>query len=248
MEIGDPSQHPDLIRRKAEPWTEHVHDFLVHLERVGFEGAPRSLGVSDGTEAVTWVDGWASGIPFDGPLLEPKGMSSVGWLLRRFHDAAAGYTPRADALWAAGVIPMKKGQIMRHGDLGASNIIWNFGQATAFIDWEFAMPGDPIDDVALAAWLLAPLVPLDGQIKAGFPTGAPLRPRLDALARGYREFTVVEILAAYRDLLDTEHTRRRKLGLAGVEPWSGYIKTGQLKRIENTIEWYETRGKARILK
>lgn len=244
----DQSRHPDLIRRKAEPWSPHVHDFLVHLERVGFDGAPRSLGVTDGTEAVTWIDGWASGIPFGGPLLEPGGMASVGRLLRRFHEAATGYKPLPGAIWAAGIIRLEPGQIIRHGDLGAGNIVWNFGEATALIDWEFAMPGNPIDDVALAAWLLAPLVPLDGQIRAGFPTGAPLRRRLDALARGYRAFTVAEILDAYRELLDTEHDRRQKLGMAGVEPWAGYIRAGQLKRIKATIEWFETRGRDRILR
>ena len=248
MGTHDATQHPDLIRRKAEPWSIHVHAFLLHLEQVGFEGAPQSISVEDGTEAVTWVDGWASGIPFDGPISEPQGVTSVGRLLRRFHDASAGYTPRKDALWAVGAVPFGDGMIMRHGDLSASNIIWNYGQATAFIDFEFAMLGYPIEDVALAAWLLGPLVPLDGQIDAGFPTGAPLRKRLDALARGYREFTVVEILDAYRDLLDVEHGRRHKLGMAGVEPWAGYVKNGQLKRIEDTISWYETRGKPRILK
>lgn len=241
-------EHPDLIRRKAEPWSEHVHDFLVYLEQVGFDGAPRSLGVGDGTEAVTWVDGWASGIPFDGPLLTDDGMMSVGRLLRRFHDAAAGYTPRPDAVWATGFVPMEPGFIVRHGDLGASNIIWNFGEATAFIDWEFAQPGLPIEDVALAAWLLGPLVPLDGQINAGFPTGSPLRRRLEALLRGYRDFTLVELLEAYRRLLDYEHARRKKLGTAGVEPWSGYVKNGQLKQIEDTVDWFETRGRARILR
>ena len=246
--MGDPSQHPDLIRRKAEPWSVHVHEFLVYLERVGFEGSPLSLGITDGFESVMWIDGWASSIPFDGPLSKPDGLASVGRLLRRFHRAAADYVPASDALWAGGAIPFEEGMIVRHGDVGAGNIIWNFGEATAFIDWEFAQPGYPIDDVALAAWLLAPLVPLDGQIKAGFPTGAPLRKRLDALARGYRDFTVSEILEAYRDLLEFEHGRRKKLGLAGVEPWAGYIKNGQLKKIEDTVHWYETRGKARILK
>jgi hypothetical protein len=218
--MGDPSQHPDLIRRKAEPWSVHVHEFLVYLERIEFEGA----------------------------LLTDDGVASLGRLLRRFHDAAVGYEPAADALWAGGAIPWEKGMIVRHGDVGAGNIIWNFGEATALIDWEFAQPGYPIEDVALAAWLLGPLVPLDRQIRAGFETGSPLKRRLDALARGYRQFTVSEILDTYRDLLDYEHTRRHKLGMAGVEPWAGYIANGRLQTIKDTMHWYETRGKPRIMR
>ncbi len=247
--MEDASSHPDLIRRKAEPWSAHVHDFLAFLEREGFDGAPRSLGVSDdGTEAVTWVDGWASGIPFDGPLLEDEGLVSVGRLLRRFHQVSAGYRPKPNAIWATGVVPMEPGFVIRHGDVSATNIIWNFGEATALIDWEFAHPGRPIDDVALAAWLIGPLIPRDKQIDAGFPTGAPLKRRLESLLWGYGHHTVPELLDAYRRLLDAEHDRRGRLGAAGVEPWAGYVRNGQLKVIEETAHWFDTRGRARILR
>jgi len=247
--MQDADRHPDLIRRKAEAWSEHVHDFLVYLEREGFDGSPRSLGLADdGTEAVTWVDGWASGIPFDGPLVEPDGMESVGRLLRRFHDVSAGYRPKPNAIWATGVIPMQAGDVIRHGDISATNIVWNYGEATALIDWEFAHPGPPIDDLALAAWLLGPMVPRPQQIEAGFPTGAPLRRRLDALLVGYDRFTLLEVLDAYGELLGSEYERRKKLGAAGVEPWAGYVKNGQLNQIEETARWFNARGRSRILR
>ena len=35
----------DTVRRKTGPWTQAVHALLCHLERVGFDGAPRVLGM-----------------------------------------------------------------------------------------------------------------------------------------------------------------------------------------------------------
>ena len=38
--------------------TTAVRDLLLHLESVGFDGAPRYLGTDDlGREVLTWIDG-----------------------------------------------------------------------------------------------------------------------------------------------------------------------------------------------
>jgi hypothetical protein len=34
-----------------------VHEYLRHLESVGFEGSPRVLGVEGDTEVLTYLDG-----------------------------------------------------------------------------------------------------------------------------------------------------------------------------------------------
>ena len=48
----------DTVRRPAGPWTPAVHALLVHLHDVGFDGAPRSLGLDErGRHVVEWIDG-----------------------------------------------------------------------------------------------------------------------------------------------------------------------------------------------
>src|SRR5260221_6573384 len=37
----------DTVRRPAGPWTPAVHALLAHLHAVGFDGAPRPLGVDE---------------------------------------------------------------------------------------------------------------------------------------------------------------------------------------------------------
>lgn len=35
----------DTVRRSVGPWSAAAHAVLQHLERVGFDGAPRFLGI-----------------------------------------------------------------------------------------------------------------------------------------------------------------------------------------------------------
>src|SRR4051812_50204586 len=45
-------------RRPTGPWTPAVHAFLHHLEDVGFDAAPRALGIDErGREVLTHVPG-----------------------------------------------------------------------------------------------------------------------------------------------------------------------------------------------
>src|SRR5258707_6979330 len=46
------------VHRRAGPWTPAVHDLLRHLERLGFRGAPRPLGIdANGREVLTYIPG-----------------------------------------------------------------------------------------------------------------------------------------------------------------------------------------------
>jgi hypothetical protein len=47
----------DTVRRTPGPWTPAVHLLLEHLERSGFDGAPRVLGFDDqGREVLSFLD------------------------------------------------------------------------------------------------------------------------------------------------------------------------------------------------
>lgn len=48
----------DTVRRPLHRNSEFVHALLRHFEAVGFDGAPRLLGVDDqGREILTYVEG-----------------------------------------------------------------------------------------------------------------------------------------------------------------------------------------------
>jgi hypothetical protein len=54
----------DTVRRPANPWSASIDALLIHLERVGFEGAPRALGYDEsGRQVLSFVEGYVDREP-----------------------------------------------------------------------------------------------------------------------------------------------------------------------------------------
>jgi tRNA A-37 threonylcarbamoyl transferase component Bud32 len=51
---------------------------------------------------------------------------------------------------------MVGGTVLVHGDFGPQNMVFDATtlQPAAVVDWEFARPGDPVDDLAWAEWII----------------------------------------------------------------------------------------------
>lgn len=172
----------DTVRRPAGPHTAAVHRLLRHLEAVGFTGAPRALGLDgQGREMLSFVDGEA-GLP---PL--PTGddvLAALGVLLRTMHDAQAGYGPDPDEPWQDSPLRPPAGPVVCHLDLHPPNVILRNGLPVALVDWDFAAPADPLDDVASAAKHWVPLAPDERALRFGLPTDRRGQ-RLRVLCDGY---------------------------------------------------------------
>ena len=126
----------DTVRRPTGPHSPFVHRLLLHLERVGFDGAPRFLGIDDrGREILSFVRGEPK---LGTSHLSDHALRSAARLLRRFHDAAAGVV---------------------HGDPGPWNMLWRDDDAIALIDFDEAREGDPVEDVGYLAWKALRLIP-----------------------------------------------------------------------------------------
>lgn len=71
-----------------------VHQVLVHLEDVGFDGAPRLLTVDDNaqTETLTYLEGDVADYPLPTAFTSDAAMRSAAQLLRRLHDAMDTFT------------------------------------------------------------------------------------------------------------------------------------------------------------
>ncbi|WP_370192553.1 aminoglycoside phosphotransferase family protein [Streptacidiphilus sp. MAP5-52] len=116
-----------------------VAELLTHLEQVGFTGAPRYLGVDDADrDSFTFLPGTVT------PRFQQWSddqVAAAGALLRSLHDATRG-----SAL--AGAMP-----VVLHGDPGSNNTVLDrHGMPTAFIDFDTAGPGQPVEDLAYLAW------------------------------------------------------------------------------------------------
>ena len=86
----------DTVRRP--PSTAATWALLEHLERVGFDGAPRFLGVDDqGREILSFLPGEAAIEPVEDWALSDEALVSVAELLRRYHAAVASFDPTGHA-------------------------------------------------------------------------------------------------------------------------------------------------------
>lgn len=146
----------DTVRRPVGPHTRAVHALLRHFEDVGFEGAPRARGVDErGREILSFVEGTAALAPLprqDDVLYE------LGLLLRRMHDAQAGFVRPEGANWhASPVSPEGTADVVCHNDLFPPNVILRGSLPVALVDWDFAMPASRLYDVGSAANFWVPL-------------------------------------------------------------------------------------------
>jgi Ser/Thr protein kinase RdoA (MazF antagonist) len=190
------------VRRPGRVTAAATEALLEHLERAGFDGAPRHLGRDEhGREVLTYVDGEVPIEPTPAWALTDEALVSVAELLRRFHDAAASFDPSRHA-WPAVVPARFGGRLMCHNDPNLDNVVFRDGRAAALIDFDLAAPGSAVWDVACAVRLWAPLraeedVPeaVRGRSLArarlfaeAYGLGAEDRARLPAAARAAHEW------------------------------------------------------------
>jgi hypothetical protein len=131
------------VRRPLHHRSDYVHQVLRHLERVGFTGAPRYLGIDgQGREILSYLEGK---VLVGSPVrMSDERIISSGLLVRRFHDATAGTALAADQ------------EIVAHNDLGPHNIVFEGNEAIGIIDWDDGIaPGGRLVDFAHAVWCCA---------------------------------------------------------------------------------------------
>ena len=153
VRIGDTVHRPQRATARA------THALLQHLEAVGFDGAPRFLGVDHrNREILTYVSGTPVLPPYPDWALIDEALMSVAKLLRAYHDAVADFDP-TPYRWPQSPPESMAGELVSHNDPNLDNIIFRDGRAVALIDFDLASPGSRLWDVACAARLWTPLRP-----------------------------------------------------------------------------------------
>lgn len=79
------------VRKPVTVATPVVEAVLSHLERVGFSGAPRTLGLDEqGRQVLEYIDG---PIVHTLPPMVPVQLAQVGRLVGELHEALASFEP-----------------------------------------------------------------------------------------------------------------------------------------------------------
>lgn len=184
----------DTVRRSAGHWTPAVHALLTRLRAAGFTDVPIPLGWDEqGREMLAYVPGEVGTLDAQTPLppwfRSVEACGAVGRWLRGFHDAQRGWQPDPGLPWRmVPGRPLAAGELVCHRDVSPYNTVRRPDGGITVLDWDFARPGRPLEDLAWAAWMWVPLIVPTGPAAAeyGYPlTPQTQRARLAALLEGY---------------------------------------------------------------
>jgi hypothetical protein len=148
----------DTVRRPAGLHSEAVTNLLDHLRRSGFDAAPAVLGKDlEGRDLYKWIDGDVPIPPFPTWALTDEALISTASLIRRLHDALSNFEAPPGASWSNERSDPRGGPLICHTDICPENVVFREGQAIAILDFDFASPGRPVWDLAMAARMWIPL-------------------------------------------------------------------------------------------
>ncbi|SDT25506.1 aminoglycoside phosphotransferase family protein [Microlunatus soli] len=228
----------DTVRRSTGSWTPAVHALLRHLEGAGFEESPRVLGIDDRDREVLsylpgetppWTD-WPDVLRCD------DGVIQLGRLLRRYHDAVRSFRPSPGMEWRNPLAG--SGEIIRHGDFSPFNTTWVDGTVVGVIDWDFARPGSPIDDLAYLAWQLVPLQPTGRCEQYGLDPEIDLRSRLRTLCEAYDgDYSPGAVVSAAIDVIQREGDETAELAAQRLHPWKLFADDGAVQAFAAEAQW-----------
>ena len=180
----------DTVRRPVRPFTATIQGYLAHLRAAGFSGAPRPLGIDEqGREVLSFVPGDVPREPLPPEATGDGVLVALAGLIRRLHEAADGWTPPPDAVWAAmpgtESVPFVDtgAELVSHRDYCPGNVVFRDGLPAALIDFDLARPTTRIYDIANALYWWAPLLhPVD---RAPALAGADIPHRVAVFADAY---------------------------------------------------------------
>jgi Phosphotransferase enzyme family len=232
----------DTVRRPRRPMSASTWALLDHLERVGFDGAPRFLGVDErGRETLSFMPGRAAIEPYEGWAFTDDALVSVAELLRRYHDAAASFDGAGHA-WPDFVPARFRDGLVSHNDPNLDNVIFSGGDAVGLIDFDLAGPGSAVWDLACAARLWAPLRDeRDAPEELRGRSLERLRLFVDAYGLPRRERGRIVEMAVHTH--DRCYRVVRAAVASGHEPFGRMWREGGRARADRTRRWIAGHGR-----
>ncbi|MEU9266527.1 aminoglycoside phosphotransferase family protein [Streptomyces sp. NPDC048251] len=228
----------DTVRRPVQPWTPTIHALLSHLEKVGFAGAPRPLGIDDkGREVLTYIEG-ESGPHGWAKVVDGQGLRNFALLLRDIHDACEGFSPPPGATWAMGAGSPRDDEVVCHGDFGPWNVVWQGDRPVGIIDWDFARPAPRLHDVAYALEYVAPFRDDAECLRwLRYPAPPDRRLRLEQFCGAYGLDSTVGVVDAVIAGQRANADLVCWLAEQGHEPQATWAADGLLTELDRRIAW-----------
>ena len=232
----------DTVRRPVRAHSPAVHALLRHLEDAGFDGAPRFLGVDErGREILSYVPGATPPQPLPAYAAGDDALTGVARLLRRYHDAVAGFTaPEGTAFdTRAASNSDDEPELIGHCDLTPDNVVFRGGAPVAMIDFDLARPTTRLFDVVTTLRHWAPIAdPID---RDPAHRDIPVGPRIARFcaAYGLASHERARVLPALRSRLERSHTAMRDRARTLGGPWARMWSDGAGTRLVRALDWLD---------
>lgn len=225
----------DVVHRRASRWTPAVHQLLHHLESVGFNEAPRAIGIDGGVELLSFIPG-VSGADAWAKVATDHGLSAFARLLRSYHNAVRDFSP-TDAGWAFEADAADQEVLISHGDFGPWNTVWQDDELVGLLDWDYAAPRPAMHDVGYALQYIAPFRDDEECVRwLGFESPPDRRRRADVFAEAYGLSSVAGLFDAAVAAQERSIREVTALAAEGLEPQASWVSTGQLQVMKEGID------------
>jgi len=156
--VGKIFREDDIVRRPANKWTIHIHQFLNYLHENGVSFVPKPIGITEqNDELITYMPGDVFNYPLPKKLLSEEALISSAKLLYKFHEVSKTYVSKLtmDEQWMLpSVEPI---EVMCHGDFAPYNVTTNNGIAIGIIDFDTLHPGSKMWDIVYGLYRFVPL-------------------------------------------------------------------------------------------
>ena len=226
----------ETVHRPLRPTSRATHALLQHLGRVGFDGAPKFLGIdAQGREVLSYIPGTAVIPPYPAWALTDAALVSVALLLRRYHEAVVDFGFSGHT-WPQSAPEPYSGELISHNDPNLDNVVFREGRAVAFIDFDLASPGSRLWDVAAAVRLWAPLRD-DVDISDARRVRALERFRRMIDAYGLNQSERLDIVDAIKENHDWLYSIIRSAADRGNAGFADYWEQAA-SRVDRTRHWY----------
>jgi hypothetical protein len=231
----------DVVYRTGGPWVPAVHLVLSHLRQNSFHWAPEAIGIDlSGREMISFLPGESMMRPWRAVMFTDDALIQSAIMLRALHDSTSNLELPPETIWRTGPAPKTSAQVVRHGDLGPWNTLWQEDRLTGLIDWDFAEPGLAITDVAQMALYFVPLRGEAHWRECGFPSRPNFAHRLDVLCNAYGPISPTEVIREIERLQVVEIHRMEDFASQGLYPWTMFRDKGDIERTREEVEWLRT--------
>lgn len=236
--INSVTRRGNVVYRTGGPWVPAVHAVLDHLARRGFRSSPRALGVDgQGREMISFLPGESMTRPWQPVMFMDDALVQAATMLRELHDATRDLILPPETEWRGDKAGKTAGEVIRHGDLGPWNTLWQGRRLTGLIDWDFAEPGLAITDLAQLALYFVPLRGDQHVRECGFPRQPDFEHRIEVVCAAYGLFGAAEIVREIVRLQEAAMAEIVERAAEGRYPWIAFRDNGEVERTQAEVDW-----------